>query len=96
MVQQSDLFGRTPPQGELFSAANAPPRVAPVTPESVREKMLAMLAQLRAAEHMPWPERKVRINEVVFPQMANWLPDDEADQLRFQFAREIERLRQAA
>jgi hypothetical protein len=28
--------------------------------------------------------------------MANWLPEDEAAQLRFEFAREMERLQQAA
>jgi hypothetical protein len=33
---------------------------------------------------------------VPFPQMANWLPDDEANQLRFEFAQELERLKQAA
>ncbi len=34
--------------------------------------------------------------QTVFPQMANWLPDDEAGQLCFEFAREIERLKAAA
>jgi hypothetical protein len=34
--------------------------------------------------------------QIVFPNMANWLPEAEAEQLRFEFAREIERLRQAA
>jgi hypothetical protein len=28
----------------------------------------------------------------VFPQMANWLPDHEADQLRFDFATDLARL----
>src|SRR4051812_47155728 len=96
MTRQSDLFGRAPPQGELFGVSKAPVQVAPVTSDSVREKMLTMLAQLRAADRMPWPERKARINEVIFPQMANWLPDDEANQFRFEFAQELERLRQAA
>jgi hypothetical protein len=45
---------------------------------------------------MPWDERKARMWQIVFPQMANWLPDDEADQLRFEFAQEIERLKLAA
>jgi hypothetical protein len=45
---------------------------------------------------MPWPERKARMWQTVFPQMANWLPDDEAGQLCFEFAREIERLKAAA
>jgi hypothetical protein len=34
--------------------------------------------------------------QTVFPNMAKWLPKDEADQLRFEFAQEMERLRRAA
>jgi hypothetical protein len=29
---------------------------------------------------------------VVFPQMARWLPDEERDQLCFEFAQEVERI----
>jgi hypothetical protein len=45
---------------------------------------------------MPWEPRKARMWQTVFPQMANWLPDDERDQLRFEFAQEMERLQQVA
>lgn len=34
--------------------------------------------------------------QIVFPQMANWLPQEERDQLRFEFAQELERLKLAA
>ena len=51
---------------------------------------------VRAAPGQPWPEKKQRVWQIVFPNMAKWLPDDEADQLRFEFAREIERLKNAA
>ena len=34
--------------------------------------------------------------QIVFPQMANWLPDSEAEQLRFEFERELRRLTEAA
>ena len=54
-----------------------------------------MLATARAAATMPWPERDARMWLTVFPQMADWLPDDEADQLRFEFMQEIERLKAA-
>jgi hypothetical protein len=33
--------------------------------------------------------------QTVFPQMADWLPDEEAIQLRFAFMQEIERLKAA-
>ena len=39
-----------------------------------------------------WERRTYRYNKVVFPQMTRWLPDDERDQLCFEFAREIERI----
>ena len=45
---------------------------------------------------MPWPEREARMWQIAFPQMANWLPDDEAAQLRLEFTQEMERLKQAA
>ena len=50
----------------------------------------------RKAETMPWPERDARMWQIAFPQMANWLPPDEADQLRFEFAQEMQRLARAA
>lgn len=65
-------------------------------PERVRQKLLALLDTARTAERMPWDERKARMWQIVFPQMANWLPDDERDQMRFDFAAEIERLKLAA
>ena len=51
---------------------------------------------LRSAEKMPWSERDARMWQIVFPNMAKWLPDDEAEQLRFEFAQEMERLKHAA
>lgn len=33
--------------------------------------------------------------QIVFPNMAKWLPDEEASQLRFQFEIEMERLKAA-
>lgn len=65
-------------------------------PEKVRRRLNALLETARAAARMPWPERDARMWQMVFPNMANWLPADEAAQLRMEFAREMERLRQAA
>lgn len=62
-------------------------------PAEVREQLLATLDQARrAVDHCPWDARTLRFHKVVFPQMANWLPDEEAEQLRFEFAREVERI----
>lgn len=63
--------------------------------ELIRRRLHALLDTARAAATMPWPERDARMWLTVFPQMADWLPDEEADQLRFEFMQEIERLKAA-
>ncbi len=62
-------------------------------PDEVREDARAMLASARAvtAENM-WDQRTYRYNKVVFPQMTRWLPDEEREQLCFEFFRELERI----
>ena len=71
------------------------PDIAP-NPDRVRRRLNGLLDKARGAASMPWSDRDVGMWEIVFPQMANWLPDDEANQLCFEFARELERLKQAA
>ncbi len=61
-------------------------------PAVIRRRLNALLDMARTAQAMPWPEREARMWRIVFPNMANWLPDEEADDLRLAFAREIERL----
>jgi len=61
-----------------------------------RKRLLKLIASARAADRLPWSERELQKLQILFPQMAEWLPDDEADQLRFEFAQEIERLKNAA
>jgi hypothetical protein len=95
-----DLFGHGPAQGSLFGDGGdrlqAPvPRYLP-DPEKVRQRLKALLEKARCAEKMPWSERDARMWQTVFPNMANWLPDGEAAQLRFEFAREMERLNRPA
>ena len=98
MPDQPDLCSRAPAQGSLFGPGEdrlQPPvqRYLP-DPEKVRRRLLALLEKARSAETMPWPERDARMWQIVFPNMANWLPAEEAEQLRFEFAREMERLQQ--
>lgn len=64
-----------------------------IDPEEIRQELLEILALAKAAvDEAPWDRRTHRYHQVVFPQMANWLPDDEAEQLCFEFARELERI----
>jgi len=99
-MSETDLFGDRPPQASLFG--DAPDRIPHAAQPSlvpdvadVRRRLHELLAKARDAQTMPWPERKARVWQIVFPQMANWLPEDEANQLRFEFAAEIERLKAA-
>jgi hypothetical protein len=97
MAEQDDLFGQA--QGSLFGVAEdrlqAPVQTFTPDPEAVRQRLNALLTTIREARAMPWSERDARMWQTVFPQMANWLPDDEANQLRFEFALEVERLKAA-
>ncbi len=88
-ADQLSLFG--PGEDRMQPTAR---RFAP-DPEVVRARLHGLLSLARGAKVMPWPEQDARMWQTVFPQMANWLPDDEADQLRFAFVQEIERLRAA-
>ncbi|MGH6924967.1 MAG: hypothetical protein ACRED5_14635 [Propylenella sp.] len=100
MTDKADLFGHRPAQESLFGRGEdrlqPPDRRAMPDPEVVRLRLRSLLETARTAEKMPWSERDARMWQTVFPNMAKWLPDDEANQLRFEFAQEMERLRQAA
>jgi hypothetical protein len=89
---QDDLFGHTSSQGEMFKprpAVSAPIRH---TPDTIRARMQALLAQARAADAMPWTPREVRSHTVMFPEMAKWLPKAEGEQLLIEFENEMARL----
>jgi hypothetical protein len=100
MTDQNDLFGQSPTQGSLFGPGEdrlqALRRRSLPDPETIRLRLKSLLEKARSAEKMPWSERDARMWQTVFPNMAKWLPGEEADQLLFEFAREMERLRQAA
>ena len=100
MSDETDLFGHTPPQGTLFGASEgrmqAPRRQTTPDPETVRRRLRALVDQARTAQRMPWSERDARMWQTVFPNIAKWLPEEEAGQLRFEFDREMQRLRGAA
>jgi hypothetical protein len=100
MTDQTDLFGYRPAQGSLFGPGEdrmqAPRQRLVPDPEKVRQRLRLLLEKARSADSMPWSERDARMWQIVFPNMANWLPEHEANQLRFEFAQEMERLRRAA
>lgn len=72
--RQPDLFPEATPQK---------PRDYRPDPASVRRKLLDVLEQAKSAQTVPWDRKQTRFWQQVFPQMANWLPEEEAAQLRF-------------
>lgn len=107
-ARQPDMFGHSPAQGEMFEAPAKPAERKPVysekygwieppppgghTPDTIRAKMLKIIAQARAADAAPWPIRQVRSHMVLFPYMAEWLPNEEGAQLMLEFKAEMHRL----
>lgn len=89
-MAQFDLFSG---QADLLPAEPASYRP---DPDKVRRKLVRLLDEARAADTLPWDRKTARYWQTVFPQMANWLPEDEANQLRFAFRSELERLDRAA
>jgi len=77
-----------------FDLGQRRPRAVPLPdPAEVRAELLELLEIARGAvDAAPWDRRTHRFHAVVFPQMANWLPEEEAEQLRFEFAKELERI----
>jgi hypothetical protein len=93
MADEPDLFeDRT--QGELFSADASTP-VYRADPEKVRARLHKILAEARAAQTLPWEPTTLSLYRTIFPQMANWLPKEEGEQLCFQFEEELVRLKAA-
>ena len=83
LAAQPGLFDHVPPP------SNTP------DPEKVRARLLGWLATARAAQRMPWDAQQEQKYAILFHQMANWLPEDERDRLRAEFANHLDRLRVA-
>ena len=82
--EQSGLFGEDSPTPEYRRG-----------PDSVRAELYKILTEARAAQKLPWEPKTVLLYRTIFPQMTNWLPDEEGAQLRFEFETEIKRLEAA-
>lgn len=92
MKDEPDLFG---PSQLGLGLEDTRPDPTKIDPDEVRRELRSLLELAKSArEQAPWDRRTHRYHQVVFPQMTSWLPDDEAEQLRFEFAKELERIEQ--
>lgn len=89
--RQPDLFLD---ERDLFDE-DRPTPVFRADPDKVRHELHKMLAEARAAQTMPWNAKDVLVYRTIFPQMTNWLPQEEAAQLRREFEAELVRLEAA-
>jgi hypothetical protein len=92
-TRQPDLFQQEQ-QSDLFGEDSPTPEYRP-DPDSVRAELHQILAEARAAQKLPWEPKTVLLYRTIFPQMTNWLPDEEGAQLRCEFETEIRRLEAA-
>jgi hypothetical protein len=88
-ARQGDLFGHEgpDPSHEDFETPTYHP-----DPDEVRAELHKILAEVRAAQAMPWDSSRAALYRTIFPQMTRCLPDDEGAQLRFAFGTEMARL----
>jgi hypothetical protein len=80
-------------QLDLFGAEPAPSYQP--DQDKVRARLQKILAEARSAEIIPWEPSRASLYRTIFPQMTQWLPEDEGTRLRFEFETELARLRAA-
>jgi hypothetical protein len=90
--RQGDLFGHDQPDP---SGDDHETPVYRADPDEVRADLHRILAEARAAKTIPWTPSTLSLYRTIFPQMTNWLPEEEGAQLRFQFEEELTRLKAA-
>lgn len=94
-MDRADEIAAASAENQLDMFGAPPAQTYEPDPDSVRDELKVILAKARAAPGQPWNRREMLLYRTVFPQMTNWLPEDEARQLRFEFEVELERLKAA-
>lgn len=94
MAPDSPDFFEEEAQADLFGA-EATRVVYRPDPDKVRRRLEKILAEARAARKLPWEPTTLSLYRTIFPEMTNWLPDEEGAQLRFAFEAELARLEAA-
>ena len=61
-------------------------------PDRVRARLEKIVAEARAARHMPWDRATLRLYRTIVPQMTLWLDASEAASWRLEFDTQVRRL----
>lgn len=88
---RTDIFGLTPRQHDMFGAPE-PVLDAPMSVDDIRAELNRTIAELRAADAIPWSIRRMQMVETMFPDHAARLPAGEGDSLVAAFHDEMRRL----
>jgi hypothetical protein len=80
-------------QADLFGAPDVP--AYRPDPDKVRARLHKILGEMRSAQSVPWEWGRLSLYRTIFPQMTQFLPEDEGAQLCFQFEEELARLEAA-
>jgi hypothetical protein len=87
---------RSARQPDLFVTADPALSCEPPPPDfiaRIRDELTRTLARARDAAVLPWRDlTQAYLAELRFNSIAGWLPNDEADPLRADFRRELDRL----
>lgn len=67
----------------------------PPDPNYIRKSLNRLLRLVRDAQIMPWSEGEAESWEKLFPELAAWLPAEEATAMTGEFAAQLARLRGA-
>jgi hypothetical protein len=73
----------------------APSQPSKPKPDAARARLEGLLAELEAAEVMPWTEADLHRWSTVFPQICKWLPAAEADRFAGRFQHQMTRFQQS-
>lgn len=80
-------------QQSLFPVDSDEGKIPTPKPEDVRRRLNGIIRKLRESDELPWSLHEFRTWRIIFPQMTNWLPDEEAEELKEAFFVEHDRWR---
>jgi len=88
---QPETFDIVTQQGDLFAADGTENLgIMHPDPDIIRERLGHMLDAVKASRNgSPWDSRETKMNLILFPQMAQALPPDEANSLQLAFEFEL-------